>query len=336
MIKSNLYLSTSSNSISKSTSEISALSNSSPQNLSDATSSNTCDSSGDVGANVSKSFSLKDLKGRFDEVSIDSAIFCTGFRSYPMTKASDGAVGGMLGNAKWTGVRLRDVLIEAGLAESKIFESGNSNKFHVHLTGLDGYAMSIPLEVAISYERDVLLCYAMNGEPLSRDHGFPLRVLVPSYVGARSVKWIESIEIKPYPSDSPWYKNIYRIWPKHIDHHEKVPLHCPEADKTCPPVECGPINSLVLLPEDGSRCNISTSGSLEIKGVAIPGNGTRIVRVEVEVGGVWREAKLTMQHEGGSTSAVKNSRNWAWQPFTLAIPKDELKADADGEVTIRC
>lgn len=58
------------------------------------------------------------------------------------------------------------------------------------------YETSIPLLKALDFTGDVILCYEMNGEPLPRDHGYPLRMIVPGYNGARSVKWLKRLTIK--------------------------------------------------------------------------------------------------------------------------------------------
>ena len=89
----------------------------------------------------------------------------------------------------WTGVKLSDVL--------KYVEVVESDDYHVEFLSIDYseeskdfYGTSIPLSHAIDPRQDVLLCYKLNGETLTRDNGFPLRVLIPGMIGARSVKWL--------------------------------------------------------------------------------------------------------------------------------------------------
>ena len=72
------------------------------------------------------------------------------------------------------------------------------------------YAASIPIERALSPDCDVLLAYEMNGEPLPRDHGYPLRVVVPGVVAARSVKWVEKVIVSGEESDSHWQQEDYK------------------------------------------------------------------------------------------------------------------------------
>lgn len=63
--------------------------------------------------------------------------------------------------------------------------------------GLEGqfYATSIPVGIAMNKKSDILLAYEMNGEPLSRDHGYPLRVICPGMIGSKSVKWLQRIMV---------------------------------------------------------------------------------------------------------------------------------------------
>ena len=106
---------------------------------------------------------------------------------------------GAVGNGAWTGVALRDVLEAAGIAESA--ES-------VLLVGMDrespegGFRRVLPVEKAM--HRDTLLAYDLNGERLPRDHGYPLRALVPGWVGAASIKWLQRIVVS---SRQLWTRN---------------------------------------------------------------------------------------------------------------------------------
>lgn len=116
-----------------------------------------------------------------------------------------------IGTAKWTGVRLRDVLKAYGIDESNL-----GNIKHVHFEGLDTdvanvpYAASIPIHKALDPRGDVILAYEMNEEPISRDHGYPLRVIVPGIVGARNVKWLNRIVVSDKESNGHWQQNDYK------------------------------------------------------------------------------------------------------------------------------
>ena len=134
------------------------------------------------------------------QVSIVASVQCGGNRRLEMKsrrtlKGLDWR-GGAIGNGQWTGVRLTDVLALAGFDEDK-----SPGARHVIFEGLDvdpsndHFNASIPIEKAADPRGDVILAYEMNGEQLSRDHGYPIRVIVPGVVGVRNVKWLGRIEV---------------------------------------------------------------------------------------------------------------------------------------------
>jgi Oxidoreductase molybdopterin binding domain len=120
---------------------------------------------------------------------------------------------GAIGNARWTGVPLREVLLAAGVEEGAR---------HVAFAGLDeieegwspNYGSSIPVEKGMGPE--VLLAYEMNDEPLRPEHGFPLRAVVPGYIGARSVKWLSGIALQDAPSDNYFQAQQYKLFPPYV------------------------------------------------------------------------------------------------------------------------
>ena len=116
-------------------------------------------------------------------------------------RAADGTQWGRgaIGNAEWLGVSLADVLTLAGLADDAV---------SVLLAGLDedspegGFQRVLPLEKAL--DPDTILAYEMNGELLPRDHGFPLRAIVPGWVGSSQIKWLGRIVVS---ADPQWTRN---------------------------------------------------------------------------------------------------------------------------------
>lgn len=115
---------------------------------------------------------------------------------------------GATGVAVWTGVRLRDVLRRAGLEPGAV---------DVMPEGLDDPVADqgrvrrpLPIEKALA--DDTLLVYAMNGRALPPDHGFPVRLLVPGWVGISSIKWVGRIEVSTEPLFSPWNTTLYRYF----------------------------------------------------------------------------------------------------------------------------
>ena len=141
---------------------------------------------------------------------------------------------GTLGNATWEGAKLSDVLKLAGIPEhTKVTEAGGR---HVEFTSVDvckeenggPYKASIPLLQATNPEADVLLAYEMNDKLLSRDHGYPLRVVVLGTIGARSVKWLDKIEVNANECQGFFMQKDYKMFPPTLDWDNiEWPSRCP-------------------------------------------------------------------------------------------------------------
>ena len=110
-----------------------------------------------------------------------------------MTCISNEVGGGLVGNSAWGGVRLAEVLEEAGVREGAV---------DVVLRAADRYSDSIPLDVAM--QPGTLLAVSQNGAPLTQEHGFPCRLRVPSIYGMKNVKWLTSIEIVDRDYEGYW------------------------------------------------------------------------------------------------------------------------------------
>ncbi|CAG0891391.1 unnamed protein product [Darwinula stevensoni] len=171
------------------------------------------------------------------------------------------------------------------------------------------YGASVPAERALDPKSEVLLAYEMNGEPLSRDHGFPVRVIIPGVVGARSVKWLSNIILSKEESTSHWQQNDYKGF-------------CPSVDwdtvdfKSAPAIQELPVMSLICEPGNGWRVK-AKDGKIAVKGYAWSGGGRKIVRVDVtgDQGKTWHVAKLQQEDK-------KHGRHWAWTLWTVEIPVD--------------
>ncbi|XP_028051796.1 sulfite oxidase isoform X4 [Camellia sinensis] len=151
-----------------------------------------------------KQLFMKDI-WNLPKYNITATLQCAGNRRTAMSKTR--TVKGVgwdvsaIGNAVWGGAKLVDVLELLGIP--KLTSATSSGGKHVEFVSIDKckeenggpYKASIPLSQATNPEADVLLAYEMNGVPLNRDHGYPLRVVVPGIIGARSVKWLDSINI---------------------------------------------------------------------------------------------------------------------------------------------
>ncbi|KAK3385422.1 Oxidoreductase, molybdopterin-binding domain-containing protein [Podospora didyma] len=175
-------------------------------------------------------YTLGELKTRFPVHKVTVALQCSGNRRNDMTRHAGKTNGlqwgvGAISNADWEGVRLSDVLADAGLkvadaatttvknitsAANASDTADDANALHVQFTGLEAYGSSIPLPKALDPRGDVLLAFNMNGAPLPRDHGFPLRAVVPGHVAARSVKWLSKIVVSDEESTSQWQRRDYK------------------------------------------------------------------------------------------------------------------------------
>ena len=160
--------------------------------------------------NSALKLSLADLKNKFEAVEIVAVNQCSGNgRGFSNPRVAGGQMGnGAMGNARWKGVRLKEVLNKAGVA---------AGAKQVTFNGLDNPVVEkIPdfvkaLEVDHALDDDTLLAYEMNGEPLPMLNGFPLRLIVPGYYGTYWVKHLNEITVTDEVFGGYWMDPAYRI-----------------------------------------------------------------------------------------------------------------------------
>jgi DMSO/TMAO reductase YedYZ molybdopterin-dependent catalytic subunit len=161
-------------------------------------------------------FSYRDLLDMPAE-SLTAFIECAGngrgfFTSQQHQTVSGTAWGlGAVGVARWRGVRLATVLRRAGLTRNAVdvMPQGLDADFVTGGVNLGPVRRPLPVAKAL---RDVQLAYEMNGQPLLPDHGYPVRLVVPSWVGISSIKWVGQIEVSATPLFSPWNTQFYRLF----------------------------------------------------------------------------------------------------------------------------
>ncbi|XP_078033227.1 sulfite oxidase [Augochlora pura] len=257
-----------------------------------------------------KCLSFDDIK-KYPKYTITSAIMCGGNRRSEMAQAkplkglswSVGAVG----NATWTGARLCDIL-----KDMKINEDDYN---HVQFEGSDvdpsgaPYGASIPISKAMNPRADVILAYEMNGQPISRDHGFPIRVIVPGVVGARNVKWLDKIIISKEESHSQWQRGDYKGFSPSTD-WDDVDF------SKAPAIQEMPVVSAICTPESMETVKVN-DGKINVKGYAWSGGGRKIIRVDVtnDQGETWHTANLHAE----DTNA-KEGRYWSWTLWSIDLP----------------
>jgi DMSO/TMAO reductase YedYZ molybdopterin-dependent catalytic subunit len=153
-------------------------------------------------------FTLDELRALPAETR-DVAVECAGNgRSFFTSQQGETVSGtawtlGAVGVARWRGVPLRTVLRHAGLSRQAVDVQAEGLDPHYVTGGVDLGPVRRPLPVRKALD-DVLLAYEMNGEPLPPDHGFPVRLVVPSWIGIASIKWVGRIEVSAEPLFSPW------------------------------------------------------------------------------------------------------------------------------------
>lgn len=244
---------------------------------------------------VNATYSLNELKTLFPSQTVTATLQCAGHRRHELAAVAP-IVGEIpwaeeaIGTAVWRGVLLRDVLLSVGVKEQVR---------HVAFTGCDevqregrvfGFGGSIPIEVARSAA--VLLAYEMNGEPLSPEHGAPLRVVVPGYIGARSVKWLANIHLQEEPSTNYFQRCAYRLFPPHIRHESAS-----KAEGTM--LGPLPLNSVICFPQP--RAILST-GFIRVQGYAISGAGQHVERVELSPDGGSTWIRTTLQRSADDSA----------------------------------
>jgi DMSO/TMAO reductase YedYZ molybdopterin-dependent catalytic subunit len=177
---------------------------------------------------------------------------------------------GGIGVAEWTGVPLGAVLDLA-----KVRRDTPRDILNVLVEGLDSVKVNRPMSLAKAYEDDTLLAYAFNGEPVPPDHGFPVRAIVPGWVGINNIKWVGRIEVRNSVIDVPTTTKTYIL--EGPDYPNKVVLR----QQT--------IKSAIALPWPATL----RAGRQLVRGFAWSPVG-RISRVEYSLdrGATWRPAAL--------------------------------------------
>lgn len=257
-----------------------------------------------------RNFSMSELKG-FRKHQLTVTFMCTGNRRSEFN-AEQETMGlpwknGSISTASWGGTLLLNVLKSTGIEES-IEESGYR---FLTFYGLEDYHISIPLDKAFAKDGDCILAWEMNGKTLPRDHGFPLRVVIPGFVGARSVKWISRILVTKNEVDGMHQVGIaYKQLGPNIKKLSEVST---EYIHALPPIDHVPVTSAITAPESGAK--FARGEVLTVTGYAYSGAGKAVIRVDVSIDGgkTWGQAAMTRASE---TQGVRSGRAWAWVQWT--------------------
>ncbi|MBB5220242.1 DMSO/TMAO reductase YedYZ molybdopterin-dependent catalytic subunit [Amaricoccus macauensis] len=230
---------------------------------------------------------IDELKSRFENVSSRLVIECGGNgRAFfqPGTSGNQWTMGAV-GCPEWTGVRLADVLKEAGVKQTAVYTGHYGND--VHLSGdTEKVVISrgVPIEKAL--EEDAIIAWALNGEPLPALHGFPLRLIVPGYPASVSQKYLNRIWVRDKVHDgAKMTGDSYRLPAYPVAPGTEVP----EEDMVI--LTEMPVKSVVTFPETGASVKANTA--TEVRGQAWCGKGdVAAVHISTDFGQTWQEARL--------------------------------------------
>lgn len=230
-------------------------------------------------------YSMAELKAKFEPVEVVAVNQCSGnSRGFFEPRIPGGQSGhGMMGNARWKGVRLKDVLDAAGVA---------AGARQVSFNGLDepltpqvpDFIKALPVDQA--RDGEVMVAYEMNGEELPWLNGFPLRLVVPGHYGTYWIKHLHEVTVLEQEFEGFWMNPAYRI---------------PDTDGACVPPGTKPgrtipitrfnVRSFLTSHLDGAE--LHRGEEVELKGIAFDGgHGIREVAVSEDDGRSWRAAEL--------------------------------------------
>lgn len=256
---------------------------------------------------------MDELRGRFPPSTVPAVMQCAGNRRADMQPvrptSGDPWAPGAIGHAEWTGVPLAAVLRAAGASDDPSLHVafGSADDIEMPGEGRFRYGVSIPIGKAMSSE--VLLAWAMNGEPLAPEHGFPLRAVVPGYAGVRSAKWLTAITVQDRPSDNHMQQRDYKLLPSDVTADTVDWAKGVVIDEM-------PLNSAICEPEPHARIAL---GPQRVRGYAIA-TARAVTRVDVSPDGgrTWRQATLERRDEAP----------WSWTfweaTLELAVGEHEL------------
>jgi DMSO/TMAO reductase YedYZ molybdopterin-dependent catalytic subunit len=268
-----------------------------------------------AGESVERPLTLgwQDLTRDYEQVDLAALCMCSGNRrglSSPHVPGVQWGYGAM-GNARWKGVRLKDVIARAGVkkdAVEVVLDGADSPP----LTTTPDFVKSLPMWKAL--DENTLLAFEMNGAPLPHWNGRPVRLVVPGWTATYWMKHIVSIRVVPNPFDGFWMKTAYRI-PK-----GKFPVIdrflSQEAEANTPITEMV-VSSLITNLKSGQAVRLGQR--VEVKGIAWDGGyGMQTVEVSTDGGRTWRPAELG-----------RDLGRFSWRQWSYAF-----KADRKGVHTV--
>lgn len=287
-----------------------------------------------------KTFPMDDIAS-MDTINIPIALACDGNRRKELNqiKRSKGFNwgSGAISCSYWKGPLLRDILLSVGVPDTSV--KPPNKRYWVNFEGADdlsngAYATCLPLEHAMAPENDVILAYQMNDLALPPDHGYPLRLMIPGYVGGRCVKWLKKIWISDKENDS-----HYHIWDNRVLPSFVTEMDGPFADALFrhPDTACNEqnLNSIIVKPAHNEvlpLTEVRKGKSYRIAGIAYDGGGHEVQRVEVSLddGKTW----LYCIRKFPEAPIRHGHKYWAWIHWYVDVDIFHLLESTS--ITVRC
>lgn len=251
----------------------------------------------------SKTYSLSDLKNTFKNYTYHITLECggNGRKEFnPPAKGNQWSVGAV-GCAAWTGVRLRDVLADAGIKSDAVYIGYYGNDTHlsgdIHKSSI---SRGVPIDKAM--EEESLIAWDMNGQALPYLNGYPLRLVFGGYPASCSGKWLSKIVVRNKVHDGAKMEA-----PSYSVPCSPVPPGAKVAKEDMCIIESMPVKSLITFPKTGATLHIDQQ--LPIRGHAWAGSlEVTEVHYSIDFGATWQKCELT-----------KPINRFAWQQFNTKI-----------------
>jgi hypothetical protein len=265
-------------------------------------------------------YTLDQLKTGFEQVELVAVNQCSGNRrglSQPHVQGIEWGYGAM-GNARWKGVRLKDVLEKSGIKKEAV-EVGFDGADAGVVEKTPDFVKTVPVWKAL--DENSLIAFEMNGEPLPHWNGFPARIVVPGWTGTYWVKHVTSIQVLSQPFGGFWMNPAYRV-PK--GKFALVDRFVSQETETNTPITEMVVNSLVTNLQNGAK--VGAGQVLEVTGIAWDGGyGIQTVAVSVDGGQSWRPATL------GEDLGRFSFRPWSYR-FTPAAGPNSVMVSATNRI----
>ena len=279
---------------------------------------------------------------KMPHVSLPVTLVCCGNRrkEQNMIKQTIGFNWGAAGvsTGVWTGVPLTEILKRAGITPGMF----PPNTMHIRFASEEDkggdklppgvYGTSVTLEKALDPSQDIIVAFMYNGRLLDYDHGFPVRIIIPGFIGGRMIKWLTNIDLLDNQSQDYYHFYDNRVLPPFVDaERAKAEDWWHKPEYICNDLN---INSAIACPDHDEVIAIPESDTSDamytMQGYAYTGGGRKITRCEVSLnsGADWRLADLKVYERPNAYG-----KYWCWAFWSFVVPVLELASAS--EVVLR-